>query len=365
MRDYLIALKEHFQKMDLETRVLITAMVSGTFICFASSIGNMLLELGFWTVLIPFIVGVFLMYSIYSVVAQGRYKFAAYGSLLLLTLFFFPSIWMLNGGLSGSIPYYYIFMVFLSAVALNKLRYKGIMLIQMTVIVGLILLELNYPQYVLPYHTERAKIIDVGSSLVVIIGLVFFMTIYIMKAYHATITQLENAHEELAVANKHLLHASITDELTGLYNRRFIMNMLNEIMNSSPFEEMAVIMIDVDHFKAINDTYGHGIGDVVLKRLGRAFKTHLALEKDTARIGGEEFLMIIRSPEVKPYELIEDFRMAIQDFEWRESDLRVTISAGIYRVPIKEDVEMVLKKVDMALYEAKKSGRNRVCEYHE
>lgn len=359
MYSLILKIKNHFNILNLEKRILFVSMLSGTFICFASSIGNFVLNLGTYTTLIPFIMGIIYLYFLYALILKSKYELAAYGTLTLLTIFVFPFLWFLNGGISGSIPYFYIFMIFLSTVVLNKHNYKIMTALQLIVVISLIIAELNLPHLITEYESTTARVIDVGVSLVIIIFLLFFMTIYIMKAYHKTITELELAHEELKKSNKQLHHTSITDELTGLYNRRFIIDILNEIIDHNKINHTSLIMLDIDYFKNINDTYGHSVGDEVLQRIGKILLSNNINKHHISRIGGEEFLILTQS-KLNHIEEAEEIRGLIEMLKWREENLKVTVSLGVHSLTSDDSLESALKSVDSALYEAKNNGRNQV-----
>ncbi len=348
--------------MDLEMRILVTSMISGMLICFSAALGNFLLHLGTITLIVPFLMGISYLYFLNKVFKDRHYEFAAYASFLFLTFIVFPVLWFFNGGLSSSIPYFYIFMTLLTAVILNKFRYKLMLCLQLCVVLALILIEFNYPNLIVGYSSKHSQIIDMGSSLFILILLIFFMILYIMKEYHRMITQLELTQVELKEVNVTLRHASITDELTGLYNRRYIMNLIESNLNSDSSAIKAVIMIDIDFFKSINDQFGHSTGDFVLKHLGQLF-TDVFSSNPIARIGGEEFLAVVSSEDATL--LTEHLREAIECTKWDNPKLKVTISAGVYDLMPNENLERLLERVDAALYKAKSRGRNQVHTYTE
>jgi len=253
-------------------------------------------------------------------------------------------------------------MIFLTAVILNKFRYKLMLCLQLCAVLALILIEFNYPNLIVHYSSKQSQIIDMGSSLFILIILIFFMILYIMKEYHRTITQLEQTQVELKEVNATLRQASITDELTGLYNRRYIMNLIESNLDHEYNAIKAVIMIDIDFFKSINDQFGHSTGDLVLKHLGQLF-TDVFSSNPIARIGGEEFLAVVSSEDATL--LTEHLRKEIECIIWGNPKLKVTISAGVYNLMPNENLERLLERVDTSLYKAKSKGRNQVHTYAE
>jgi two-component system, cell cycle response regulator len=164
------------------------------------------------------------------------------------------------------------------------------------------------------------------------------------------------------------LSLALTDELTGLYNRRYLLAHLDELVArvSRDGLDAAVLLVDIDHFKQVNDTYGHAAGDDVLRELAaRATNTVRSVDL-VARLGGEEFVVVM--PETGPAIAVavgERLRLAIanEPFTIRASDERlpITVSIGITSaIGGGDDRDRLLKRADDALYCAKAEGRNRV-----
>lgn len=179
--------------------------------------------------------------------------------------------------------------------------------------------------------------------------------------------ELDQKNRELEVANKRLKKLSITDGLTELFNHRHVHELLrDEFERSRRTEEpLAVVMIDLDRFKAVNDTYGHPTGDVVLYETARILK-ETAREIDmVGRYGGEEFIAILpNTAEEEAARFAERVRGAVEAHLYRDesTEIHMTCSSGVASFPAAgvETPEELLKHADEALYEAKESGRNRV-----
>lgn len=169
---------------------------------------------------------------------------------------------------------------------------------------------------------------------------------------------LEATTDELNQSNERLEKLSITDSLTGLINRRKIEEIIDyEIMKLNK-TKLSVIMIDVDHFKKINDTYGHDIGDLVLKKVADILREALRQGDSVGRWGGEEFMMLLPDTNKNiAWEVAEKVRRTIETsvFDVVGS---LSISLGVTSVEEREDRETIFKRVDNALYLAKKNGRN-------
>jgi diguanylate cyclase (GGDEF)-like protein/PAS domain S-box-containing protein len=171
-------------------------------------------------------------------------------------------------------------------------------------------------------------------------------------------------------AENSLRQLTITDELTGAYNRRHVSYEAALYMNlAEDAIPLSVVMVDIDHFKHVNDTYGHATGDLALKRLTLLANELLPTIDGTdsgifARIGGEEFVMLLPGLATEAAAVVaEQFRRKVEQMwiDLPEGKLTFTISAGVAtHVPADKDFSSLLTRADKALYEAKGAGRNRV-----
>lgn len=156
------------------------------------------------------------------------------------------------------------------------------------------------------------------------------------------------------------------DALTGIYNRRYLYETgQSEVeIASLNHEPLSVIMFDLDHFKKINDTYGHGFGDYVLKSVALLCSNNLRKSDVFARYGGEEFFILLSgTPVGVAYGKAESLRAKISNFAFQEEGIKVTVTAsfGVAAYDPADSFDNLIKKADVNLYKAKESGRNRVC----
>ncbi len=164
---------------------------------------------------------------------------------------------------------------------------------------------------------------------------------------------------------ENLMHLSNTDSLTGLKNRLFFDQAIkNEIERSNRFNQpFSTIMLDLDHFKRVNDTYGHPIGDEVLKQTAEILKKSIRKSDILARMGGEEFMIILtQTDSVTAFDIAENIRKTLE-VSYHPIAGKVTASFGVAERNKGESAEDIYKHVDEALYLAKAGGRNRVVSY--
>lgn len=179
--------------------------------------------------------------------------------------------------------------------------------------------------------------------------------------------------KELLVLNDEFKKLSVTDSLTGLYNRRYFEEKIKEEMDVTKRhgDSNSILVIDIDHFKKINDTYGHMQGDIVIKNISHIMKIRLRETDILCRVGGEEFVAIcLRSDEQASITLAEDLRKTIEEqvVSVENEDVSVTISIGIMTVTkdnINNYANNIFKYADIALYHSKSHGRNRVTHYSD
>jgi diguanylate cyclase (GGDEF)-like protein len=171
-----------------------------------------------------------------------------------------------------------------------------------------------------------------------------------------------------AIENARLFHEAITDGLTGLFLKRYFQIQLEiELKRVQRHRRpMSLLMLDIDHFKAINDTYGHVKGDVILREVSRLVKSCVRETDIASRYGGEELAVILpETPSLEAAAIAERMRkeIAALRFPHDGTELSITMSVGVHSVEGGAEArsEEVIQKADAALYEAKKSGRNRVC----
>lgn len=189
--------------------------------------------------------------------------------------------------------------------------------------------------------------------------------VQLLEAWEKDRAQLKQFAAELAISNRKLEHYALTDLLTGLPNRRAGMDMLGQAWSaaSRSGQDLAVMMLDIDRFKSVNDTYGHAIGDQVLKEVGTLMRASARKDDLLSRVGGEEFLVICQNSDIKStLQAAERLRQTVSSKTLQVDGLALnaTISIGIAcKEAEMSGMDSLLAAADKALYAAKQSGRNR------
>lgn len=206
-----------------------------------------------------------------------------------------------------------------------------------------------YYSFVAPASPEVVRQALLGTALFFVAGLF--------------LGRVQRRHRD---AQRELAATTLTDRLTGLYNYgTFVDYLHNEVTKVDRYGgELALLMLDLDHFKQFNDRHGHEAGNELLRRLGGAVGALVRDADVAARYGGEEFAVLIRGDESQGYELAERLRRAVEtvtvDVRGGEQ-VCTTISAGIATYPAgAADEAELIESADAALYESKRRGRNRV-----
>jgi two-component system cell cycle response regulator len=184
--------------------------------------------------------------------------------------------------------------------------------------------------------------------------------------------ELDQKNRELELANKRLRRLSITDGLTELFNHRHMHELLHEEFERTKRsnEPLALLMLDLDRFKQVNDTYGHPTGDVILYETARMLH-ETAREIDmVGRYGGEEFIVVLPgTDEEAALQFAERVRQAVEQHTYKDeaNEVRMTVSGGVASYPGDgvDHPELLIKRADEALYAAKESGRNRILRASE
>lgn len=217
----------------------------------------------------------------------------------------------------------------------------------------------------MPWWRQPAGILLVLTTLGLLLYLAYHWRVKRLRHHTQHLDHLvKQRTAELEAANQQLRQLSHTDSLTGLMNRRALQYAVSllQTQRSRTQAPMTLVLMDIDHFKDINDQYGHDIGDAVLVEVARYLQQRLRSQDLLARWGGEEFLLLMPNTEVEQaQQLVDELRLGIRTLSAIPQQVTLTATFGISAVEVTAlALEQAIKAADLALYQGKKLGRDQV-----
>lgn len=264
----------------------------------------------------------------------------------------------------------WISFILLAAQVANATTFKGAKGLLPTLATwagGVVLgLGLNQP---FAWHLETSLHVVLACMLVLLAYLYVFGHASYARAIslHDSRRQMRRQWEEISALQVQLKELATHDPLTGLFNRRHLDEALSAALARCVREQqsLTVAMIDIDHFKQVNDRHGHPGGDALLRALAQLLQSGVRAGDLACRMGGEEFLLVLENAPLQgTVQRLQDLREAFAalQVEYEGRTMRATLSAGVASFPRHgKDPAQLLLAADKALYAAKESGRNRVC----
>lgn len=275
------------------------------------------------------------------------------GTIIVATSYWIPEV--------GPLLLMLLFIVLAFGALRLSAREAGAALAVFAPAIALVLISAG-PDFSLPMRSVMERALS-AVWIVTILARCLLMGLYgarIREHLNQRRLELQRAHAEV-----HRL--ATRDDLTGLLNRRSIrLCVESEAAHSAGGPPaLALALLDVDHFKAINDTYGHPIGDEVLRQFGLLIAREMRVSDRAGRFGGEEFLVLLRgvANDADAERAAERLRQALKSHAWASiaPGLAVTASVGVAVMRANESADQALARADRALYKAKHGGRDRVC----
>jgi len=213
-------------------------------------------------------------------------------------------------------------------------------------------------------------VVVVGRPLlfedIVIVTIGVMLALYGADTIHKNVLPSEERLRTLEAENEELWNLSFRDTLTGLYNRRYIQQVATHLLVRAVRykEQLHVLMIDIDHFKRVNDKLGHAVGDDVLRGIAQTIQATIRTSDTVARYGGEEFIvyMVKSDPETTQF-IANRIRDGVAAIRFPDVAWSVTISIGVARLQEGDSVESLVERADQFLYVSKHHGRNRVSGF--
>ena len=207
-----------------------------------------------------------------------------------------------------------------------------------------------------------------AAAALICISLVLgvFMIFPLIRSQSKEQTRLQDMTEKLSARSDNMEQVALTDGLTGLQNRRYFDDALAQYLDEFKRiqKPVGLIVLDLDHFKMVNDTHGHDVGDEVLRQVAQCLKNFTRFHDIAARLGGEEFAVVAPNMDGDSLtKFAERIRRAVADLVIVSGNvhLKVTTSVGLTIWDGTEDPDSFYRRADRMLYQAKRQGRNRVC----
>ncbi len=255
-----------------------------------------------------------------------------------------------------------ILMMYFGILSLGyfQLKFRDFLYIGMFSILGYAFIML----YLYAYEPDRIEI-----KLEIIQWMIFSSTVTVMlytgSAIHHLRERTEKQYMDLQEALELNKKLAITDELTGLYNRRYFMEKMaqQKALSERDDSDFVLCFCDLDHFKQINDTFGHHTGDVVLQKFSEILKSSIREVDYAARFGGEEFVCLLVNTDIeKAIKVAERIREILADYNFSDiaPSLHATVSIGLSNFKQSNTIQETLMNADNRMYQAKHLGRNKV-----
>lgn len=268
--------------------------------------------------------------------------------LLFITFFYIPFLYFQTAGYDGTALLFAPLGAFLLSIVFSGWQRIALVVLNILVYICCIYFNFLHPEWVTMHGGEQAKMVDAMVATAAALGGLAMMTARVTKAFE--------------INNRELERLSTTDPLTGAYNRRYLTEFMErELTNCRRSgSSIYVMLMDLDHFKQINDTHGHGFGDEVLRSFSNMCQ-RISRKCDVfARYGGEEFVLVIFDVEEKEaLAIAQRLREETENLPFR-NNVKVTTSIGLARSRPTDTTESILSRADEHLYEAKQAGRNQV-----
>lgn len=355
--------KNYFgRQLPFDYRITMIFFVECLFISIISATTNTLLKAGISGVIFQWC---FNLLCIAALFVPLRLRMAVSKPLLLFTTFVYvPFLFFQTAGYDGTAGLFALLTIFMLAVIFKGRQSVILICIDILIWATVCILQFYHPELVVPHGSEQAKFLDYMVALGLSTAGMAILASYIRGAFDIESRHIRSLLQRLEESNKKLSDLSNRDPLTGIYNRRFLMDYLQT--ETELFERTGVrhcvMMLDLDKFKDINDTYGHGFGDEVLIRFVQSIQSGLRKQDVFARVGGEEFVVVLHDVDITAArEIAERARLAVKELRLRDS-VKLTVSIGLAEARRGEGGDGLLKRADACLYRAKKEGRNRVVE---
>ena len=343
------------KNLPLEHIIFLCGAAAGIILSAFGAVGNFVMGLHVFAVIVPLINLIADIFCVIYSILTKRWRGAALIVFAFASFVLFPFLWFTTGGtMSSSLPLIIGLGVVLAIVFKGKTR-VFFLLSTLLLYSAFIVFELYYPNNFVPYPNREAWYYDVLFGFVLSFLASGGLACFTMIRYNSSKRETEKLVKQLE-------RISVTDPLTGAFNRRHLMARVDEEMrkafdNGAP---LTLCIIDIDHFKNVNDTYGHIYGDEVLIKIASTISGCLGENELFGRYGGEEFIAIFPNSGLnETIATANRLSEAVRQIDWPHGK-PITLSVGISVYKKGLSYSKFLENADDNLYKAKNNGRNRV-----
>lgn len=210
------------------------------------------------------------------------------------------------------------------------------------------------------FHMKSSILIDGGKKIGILILIDDITELMKLRGIKLDLQKIQELNQQLSLRNQQLKKESETDKLTGLLNKKAIENLCTDYLQSLENETAALYVIDLDHFKEANDTYGHQCGDIILQMFANLLQEIFSENAHVGRFGGDEFVILLKNPANENF--VADKARAIlkaaKNIFIEGMEIHITASIGLVYVSMATEYEKIFALADKALYFVKEQGRN-------
>lgn len=343
--DKLFLSKEKEMKSRLFYIMAIAASIVNVFGCLL----NVYLHGFAWPTKICVVCGlIILLISLMGVFSKNK-KWAMAGILITVIWIEFPLLYSVY----NNVILIYFIVSIMGIVVFFPRRFR-VMFSAATIVwdIAFMIFEYMYPKDYEATSEKNMLIFAVCSYLIVAVAVLVLLS---------AVTRLyEKQRKELAEINEQLYFAATHDSLTKLYNREYLMKNMEKRMQRDGTCFIAVIL-DIDNFKHLNDTYGHTYGDYVLASFAQIMEKEVEGKGFAARYGGEEFMIILDNVnQEEALQILGNISRNLEDYFQKEKQISVTFSGGLEIYSVEKKIDELIKSADNKLYEAKRNGKNQI-----
>lgn len=336
---------------DINIKVINSQLLALCSFCFINLIFQLFIDYNFNYTIFSFM---YLLINIFFLIyINNRKEIKKYQLLMLVVNVIYLSFFYLyGGGFSHCVYYYFLPSIILTFILIRFSKNQKKFFLGLEIIAYSLVIIIDF--------LEHGSIIDEQKFMILNMVTLLILSISLGLSFYAILQINGRQRLELQKLNKYLKKISIIDSLTGVWNRKYMEEKLEELKNSN---NLSVVMFDIDHFKEINDLYGHQEGDNILKEIAKTINSCLRYDDILTRYGGEEFLLILPNTlDSTAYILANKIRKKIMNSVKAGNDnKKVTISGGVAALKNFDNVEEMIKCADDNLYYAKEHGRNKIC----